>query len=294
MCAAKSRRAPAFTLIELLAVIGIISLLLALLLPATQKVREAAARLTCANNLKQIGLALHQHHDSYGVFPHNGGWDKESWITSVEGEPTYVSTDAFRWGVGRPDRCSRDQPGSWAYSILPFLEQENVYRQRSWMNPIRLYACPSRRSADAQIPQDDAYGTYEGGGWAWGKTDYAANGWVVRGRPWTARLADLRDGTAHTILAGEKGMDTLYYTAPGWFFDEPFFLGGSHGTVRTGPVLLLDWPGLLSGDRWGSAHPAGAQFLFGDGSVRLLAFQTPGRTLSSLMSPGGGEVVQDD
>lgn len=293
MCLPRSPDRSAFTLIELLVVIGVASLLLGLLVPAVQRVREVASRASCANNLRQLGLALHQHHDSHGVLPSNGGWDRDAWVTSVGGTPTYVSTDGLRWGVGRPDRPPREQPGSWAYAVLPFVEQQNMHRERAWTEPVKLYHCPNRRIAQAQIPQNDEHGTYEGGGWAWGKIDYAANGWVMPNRPRTLRLDDLRDGTSSTVLAGEKGMDGRYYTAPGWYFDEPFFLGGSHGTLRTRPVLLQDSPGWVSDDRWGSAHPSGALFLFGDGSVQLLAYNTSQATLRALLTPDGGEVAPD-
>jgi prepilin-type N-terminal cleavage/methylation domain-containing protein/prepilin-type processing-associated H-X9-DG protein len=101
-----------FTLIELLVVIAIIGVLIALLLPAVQKVREAANRTSCANNLKQIGLAVHNFHDTYGQFPNTGGW----WATG----PAY---DASGSPVGL-----KYQTAGWAFQILPFMEQDNLYR----------------------------------------------------------------------------------------------------------------------------------------------------------------------
>jgi prepilin-type N-terminal cleavage/methylation domain-containing protein len=290
--------ANAFTLIELLVVIAIIAVLIGLLLPAVMKVRAAAARIQCANHLKQIGLAMQMHHDTYHVFPSNGGWDGREQIPSTSGAlfvPASIENSnpqPHLWGVGEPNVSPYTQTGSWAYEILPFVEQQNAYERRAWMNPVSLYICPARRLAAAQTPPvSDQYGSYNGGGWAWGKTDYAVNALVCSNRPICLSLAQFTDGTSQTILVGEKAMDPKNYQTGTWFWDEPFFLGGAGGTERSKPLMLRDAPGIKFMFHWGSAHSAGSQFLFGDGSVHLLAYATPSPVLLALMTPSGGEVI---
>jgi prepilin-type N-terminal cleavage/methylation domain-containing protein len=133
---------PGFTLIELLVVIAIIAILIALLVPAVQRVREASNITTCTNNLKQMALAVHNHHDVYGILP-SGGW-------------------GWQW-IGDSNRTGIHQPGGWLYSILPFLDQENLWKQDQGLTnaqaaqaqaiaisrlgtPIEFYNCPSRRT----------------------------------------------------------------------------------------------------------------------------------------------------
>ena len=133
-----------FTLVELLVVIAIIGILIALLLPAVQAAREAARRMQCTNNLKQIGLAALNHEQAHGQYP-TGGW---GWL----------------W-IGDPDRgFDQRQPGGWIFNILPFMEQETLYDMQSGLSssttptrtaaaammlgvPLANMNCPSRRGA---------------------------------------------------------------------------------------------------------------------------------------------------
>ena len=154
-----------FTLVELLVVITIIAILIALLLPAVQAAREAARRTQCTNNLKQLALGMLQHEERQQFLP-SGGWG--------------------HWWIGDPDRgFGKEQPGSWFYSILPYIEQAELHElgkdgdpntwtdtqktgsARCQQTPLSVINCPTRRPAIV-YPLDGWYG---GGGVAFYATD---------------------------------------------------------------------------------------------------------------------------
>src|SRR5262249_38566927 len=130
-----STKRSAFTLIELLVVIAIIAILIALLVPAVQKVRESANVTQCKNNLKQIGLAFHNHHETFKVFPSGG--------TELQDNKTRTQV-----GAGAPANYE-SQTWGWAYQILPYLEMDTLWKDRSDVviaeTPIATYTCPSFR-----------------------------------------------------------------------------------------------------------------------------------------------------
>ncbi len=291
-------RSRAFTLIELLVVIGIISVLVGLLLPAVQKVRSAVIRSQCANNMRQVGLALHQFHDVNRVFPSNGGWDGKQTITTATGSAFTPTTfdktpnELYQWGVGDPRFSPRDQTGSWVYSILTYIEQEAAFRQRSWTAQAPVLLCPGRRSTRPSVMiAEDAFGKYAGGGWEWGKTDYAVNLESFDNRPLCHSTTRFTDGLSNTVLVGEKAYDPSVQRADNWYWDEPYFFGGSKGTSRGGLGLVPDRPGVPYKENWGSPHGSGVQFVFGDGSVRSLSFKTDTDQFAALLTPDGGEAV---
>lgn len=294
-------RRAAFTIIELVVAMAIVGVLAALLLPTVQQVREASRRATCSSHLRQVGTALLSHHETFGIFPGNGCEAPTQLIPAAEGGAPvniYVKRASdgrmFYWGVGDPALRPEEQVGSWAFAILPFIEQKPVHQQRLWMTPIELYHCPSRRDAVAlPVVKQDEYGEYEGGGWTWGKTDFAGNSLVVVNRPKRLlRMASLQDGSSDTILVGEKAFDPSIQSGPTWHWDVPYFTGGGMGTQRNGLKVMQDGPGIPfhghGQGEWGSAHPGGAHFLFGDGSVKLILHGISWMLMEKWLTPADG------
>jgi prepilin-type processing-associated H-X9-DG protein len=261
-----------------------------------QQVREAASCTACRNNLRQLGLAVQHYVHDFRCFPTNGG--------PAPGQVNVIATNGGYWGLGNRNARPSLQTGCWAYSILPHLEQQNVVAQDDQGAALRMFLCPTRGRMQPQtVPDyDDVFkSTYVSGGRnPWTLTDYAANWYLIVNR-WPAggcpvagpplTPAQVRDGTANTLLLGEKAMDPREYDLGTWFHNEPIFSGGSDGTARRQGVITRDTVADDFPWNWGSAHPGGCQFVFADGSVRTLRYATPPDTVLALMTPAGGEVV---
>jgi prepilin-type N-terminal cleavage/methylation domain-containing protein/prepilin-type processing-associated H-X9-DG protein len=279
----------AFTLIELLVVIAIIAILIGLLLPAVQKVREAANRIKCSNNLKQMGLALHCYVDSYGRFP-----------------PAYAATNM-------------DPGWGWGSFVLPFLEQAPLYsalgvpmrRFGDGQNPadpktnpytqlrLPLFRCPSDTGPDLNsIRLNFAMSNYRA---VAGATDYpifTANldmGGVLFQNS-KIRIPDITDGTSNTLALGECLFDVQV--------DKRAAIWPGMSGLRDGAIWISDvmwWVDDASADingpapqAFSSRHPGGAFFVFCDGSVRFFTAGGNVQNLKWLACRNDGHIVNND
>ncbi len=322
-----SLRRYAFTLIELLVVIAIIAILIGLLLPAVQKVREAAARLKCSNNLKQLGIGLHNYHDVYLRFPAGA----ENNVLPVPNPPGNTTTI-----VGT----------SWLVYVLPFVEQENLYRQYDFTvtyknavnvavgaNAVAGYYCPSGPDPKSLLdpnsplttnPSTHYYGVMGPGGVTNPTTSvlngttysytvgapgtnaaYSVHGMLTHFQTTTGsvttnrytRFADVTDGLTNTLMVAERsvrvktGVTNSYRS---WLRGSD---GGSGSCKNvTYPINSTDYNGSnnFNDISFGSQHTGGCNFARGDGSVKFLRDSINLPLYLAMASVASGEVALDD
>jgi prepilin-type processing-associated H-X9-DG protein/prepilin-type N-terminal cleavage/methylation domain-containing protein len=295
-----------FTLIKLLVVIAIIAILIALLIPAVQKVRESAARLQCANNLKQIGLAMHDYHGAMKRFP-----------------PGYVASGPY------VDGANDTAPGwGWGAFLLPYLDQQTLSQQIDWTQPVQNFAGIQTMLSVFQCPSDIVPpGTFAVTDSSWNTVCQAApssyagccggnvsttaatgNGCLFRNS--TVRLTDILDGSSNTILVEERAFANAEgiwagaiqggYCNQGAF--NPAAVPGKLG--QGAATLVLIHAGTINNssgrniDDCVSKHPGGANFLMADGSVHFFRSVQGGSAdqaiLKAMGTIAGGETVPDD
>jgi prepilin-type N-terminal cleavage/methylation domain-containing protein/prepilin-type processing-associated H-X9-DG protein len=315
-----------FTLIELLVVIAIIAVLIALLLPAVQQAREAARRIHCKNNLKQIGLALHNYHETHQVFP-----------------PAYLVQPNVDAVMGVPNGNGDNGPGwTMLMLLLPQLEQANLYNSfninlpswhpanaRAALTPVAAYRCPSDVSSSGVYNVVDGCGAGANTLARFSISNYVANAgqievWGDAGdlsatangpfyRNSRTRIAAVTDGLTNTVFLGEQTMfHTIGATWVGIVPDSQtcpnprFAYAGSDEAapqinIHSGPGGPFEMPPVIHPpnsnlglvDEMYSMHTDGCHVLMGDGSVRFASKYTDALIWSYLATTSGNEVVSD-
>jgi prepilin-type N-terminal cleavage/methylation domain-containing protein/prepilin-type processing-associated H-X9-DG protein len=317
-----------FTLIELLVVIAIIAILIGLLLPAVQKVREAAARMSCGNNLKQLGLACHSYHDTHQVLPPagrgygwcivSGGYVGDAQVYNLNGLQLllpYIEQTALDKKLNRFSTMSNQKTGyccSYAGNTNGALvgDATSNGNAATMATTIPTFTCPSDAGEKLQ-GTSTAYGP--GGSYDGAKTnydfitstnDFYCNYWkatskgsvTMFGENSYVKLTDVKDGTSNTLMLGETTRDVYNGRCASW---------GYRAWVMTGidpRYGLNDWTfgsitpirgRLGSWGRAGSLHTSGVNFCFADGSVRFITESVPVTTLTYLGYMSDGNAVND-
>jgi prepilin-type N-terminal cleavage/methylation domain-containing protein/prepilin-type processing-associated H-X9-DG protein len=312
----RGSRRGAFTLIELLVVIAIIAVLIGLLLPAVQKVREASNRMSCSNNMKQIGLALHNYHSTNERFPPPRGDYFITAAVALGGTPANNYLGIFpAAGTGGYSLF-----GGWMVSLLPYVEQDNLrrsmnYTGTAWQVPfftnfsavVKTYVCPSdARGYDLPRPGFGGVSNYLGvtgedrdaqlqfGGPTDGMFDVSSRG---------VRIVDVKDGLSNTLAVGERPpAGDLFW---GWWAGSDYdVLLSAYGLDfnypnQTVPALFHAPPnGPLNptvlnkeSNHFWSMHAGGGNWLLGDGSVRFIAYTAGATAILAMASRANSEVV---
>ncbi|HEV7282255.1 MAG TPA: DUF1559 domain-containing protein [Pirellulaceae bacterium] len=293
-------RRSGFTLVELLVVIAIIGVLVALLLPAVQAAREAANRMSCGNNLKQIGIAVHNHHDTHRHLPY-GASDGQN-------------QDCCNWNTANNIRDIRGW--AWSFHILPFIEQQSLYdlggtttanHTLIGQTAVNGYFCPSRRPpgiygssakndyaanggghiSAATVTVGGTSFTFKGFGedgpftQVWDDSQLTASGGITSQTPMKRKrtFASLKDGLSNTMLIGEKQVHDTKWGSAGGDNENWHNSGWDEDMARFG--YEVPQPDSLHPDdsqpniwsrRFGGPHSGGVQVVRGDGSVSLVPY----------------------
>ena len=330
MFSPKSRKRGGFTLIELLVVIAIIAVLIGLLLPAVQKVREAAARMSCTNNLKQLGIGMHAFHDTVQHFPigtHNDDLTNWGWgvylLPYIEQGPLYAtitnSADSNRLIQipnmgGGPNGFNADSYNGGNATYGRSITNSQV-AGGGGSNVIKSFLCPSDTLPNQKATGNNGgnfaksnycgnVGNVAGFGCSSGTTGAQENGILLfandNNNTWVVRMADITDGTSNTVMIGEASASTNVTPSSTNNCNFPLWAGGDNGGCggtgcvgATFRIMNSSYPINGGSDQaFCSKHTGGANFAYADGSVHFLSSSIDYTAVyPALGSRNGGETV---